>query len=207
MPNHRADPAWQSYFYPGTQVLRNKLGIRDATTLREAEFHITEIQSVALTEGDLPVEGASPTERLRSIHRSLFSKLYEWAGEHRNVNITKGGHEFGDHASMRMYMRQLDAKIHRFDRSAANHGQTLDWLAEVHMDLNFAHPFREGNGRSGRLFMADLAAGNHVQLDFEKVDRVAWIDASRATFLDPGGVHMDATPLRELYCRIATEFD
>lgn len=90
MPNHRADPAWQSYFYPGTQVLRNKLGIRDATTLREAEFHITEIQSVALTEGDLPVEGASPTERLRSIHRSLFSKLYEWAGEHRNVNITKG---------------------------------------------------------------------------------------------------------------------
>lgn len=202
MPTDEA--AWRKYFYPGTDVLRNKLNIRDADKLSEVEYQITETQADALAEGDLPIEGETSAERLSSIHRSLLGKLYDWAGEYRDVNMTKGGHGFGDHASMGMYMRQLDGAIRRFDWESATEDQKINNLGELHKDLNFAHPFREGNGRTARIFMSDLAAKHGIDLDFEAIDKPTWNEASRATFLDPGGIRMDATPLVELYRQIAT---
>ncbi|WP_368660631.1 Fic family protein [Corynebacterium sp.] len=83
------------------------------------------------------------------IHELLFGQLYPWAGEFRDVNIAKGGNHFGDHASMPMYLRQAE-------RYLVQHPLDAEHLGELHTHLNFAHPFREGNGRTLRVFFQVL---------------------------------------------------
>lgn len=194
---------WRSYFYPGSTVMRNLLGIRDPGCLDTVEHAVATGRGLALASGELPVEGATTVERLSSIHRALFVQIYPWAGEPRVVNMMKGTHGFGDHHSMSMYMRQLDRRITGFDWGDADVDQTVDALADIHTDLNFAHPFRDGNGRASRLFMADLARRHGVDLHFCRVSCEDWIRASAATFLDPSGIRTDSTPMREVYRRVA----
>lgn len=203
MVNSPQPDDWRSYFGPGSDVLRNKLGISDATELQTAEHDVVEIQATALTEGDAPIEGDTAAERLSSIHSTLFGEIYDWAGENRVVNMAKGGQNFGDHSSMNMYLRQLNGQINRFDWDASSFDDKVDKLADLHTDLNFAHPFREGNGRSSRVFMSDLASHHGVDLDFGAVDKPAWNDASAASFLDPDGLRMDYQPIRGIYQDIA----
>ncbi|MGO1664857.1 MAG: Fic/DOC family protein [Micrococcaceae bacterium] len=204
MASPAGPPEWRKYFYPGTEVLRNKLDIRDPDELQRLEYDVTEQQAAALRNGDLPIEGDTAGERLSFIHEALLGNIYEWAGEHRDVNISKSGQSFGDHASMGMYMRQLTGAINRFDWDAASYDQAVDKLAEIHTDLNFSHPYREGNGRSSRIFMTDLAAQHGIDLDFTLVDNTRWNEASAATFLDPAGLRLDPAPLAEIYHEIAT---
>jgi cell filamentation protein len=201
-----ADPerqAWNSYFWPGTDVLQNNLGIRDPEALAQVEYQITAGRERGIESGQLPIEGETSADRLMSIHNTLFGEVYPWAGEYRTVNMQKGSHGFGDHASMGMYMRQLDGKINRFDWGNASFDEKVDKLGELHTDLNFAHPFREGNGRTARLFMADLASSHGVELNFDEVDKPTWNEASAATYLDPAGIRMDPTPMQEVYRRIS----
>jgi cell filamentation protein len=201
-----ADPereAWFSYFWPGTEVLRNNLGIRDSDTLGVAEYRISSRVGDDIESGAVPIVGETSAQRLSSIHRSLLGDVYPWAGEYRTVNMQKGSHGFGDHASMGMYMRQLDGAIRRFDWDSASFDEKVDKLGELHTDLNFAHPFREGNGRTSRLFMADLASKHGVELNFDEVDKPTWNEASAATFLDPAGIRMDPTPMQAVFHRIS----
>ena len=129
MVNSPQPDDWRSYFLPGSDVLRNKLGISDATELQTAEYDVVEIQATALTEGDAPIEGDTAAERLSSIHSTLFGEIYDWAGENRVVNMAKGGQNFGDHNSMNMYRRQLNGQINRFDWDASSFDDKLDKYA------------------------------------------------------------------------------
>lgn len=201
-----ADPereAWFSYFWPGTEVLRNTLDIRDPVLLDRVEHKQTALGEEAIKSGEVAVGGKTSAQRLSSIHSTLFGEVYPWAGEYRTVNMQKGSHGFGDHNSMGMYMRQLDGAINRFDWDSASFNEKVDKLGELHTDLNFAHPFREGNGRTSRLFMADLAGKHGVELNFDEVDKPTWNEASAATYLDPAGIRMDPTPMQEVYRRIS----
>ena len=99
--------AWDRFFYPGTHVLQNKFNERDEDALAEIEYEITGEIYEDLISGDIPIEGATAQEKLQFIHGSLLGSIYDWAGQFRDVNMSKGGHSFGDHASMGMYMRQL----------------------------------------------------------------------------------------------------
>ncbi|MGV0870435.1 hypothetical protein V6758_14395 [Corynebacterium kalidii] len=90
MPTPADPPEWRRYFYPGSEVLRNKLDIRDAAELQRLEYDVTQQQAASLDDGDLPIEGTTSAERLSFIHKSLLGSIYEWAGEYRDVNITKG---------------------------------------------------------------------------------------------------------------------
>lgn len=196
--------AWFDYFWPGTDVLRNSLGIRDADTLSSVEYRISSRVEDDITSGNVPITGDTSAQRLSSIHRALLGDVYTWVGEPRIVNMTKGGHGFGDHNSMSMYLHQLDRKITQFDWNSADFNATVTKLGDLHTDLNFAHPFREGNGRTSRLFMTDLAARHGIDLDFTKVSRPEWNTASAKTFLDPAGINLDPGPLQRIYRRIAT---
>ncbi|MBF4554397.1 Fic/DOC family protein [Corynebacterium suicordis] len=196
--------AWDRFFYPGTDVLQNKFNERDEDALAEIEYEITgKIYSRFIT-GDIPIEGDTAQEKLQFIHGSLLGNIYDWAGQFRDVNMSKGGHSFGDEASMGMYMRQLQGKINRTPWNDLDHSATVDQLAAIHTDLNFAHPFREGNGRASRVFMADLAAEHGVELDFSRVGDEQWNQASADTFLDPYGLQLTAEPLKEIYREIAS---
>ncbi|AHW63593.1 Protein involved in cell division [Corynebacterium glyciniphilum AJ 3170] len=201
----RPEPdVWSSYFFPGTTTLRSYLGLRDAACLGAVEHIVATGRAMAMASGELVIDGEGAGERLSSIHHTLFEDIYPWAGRPRVVNMMKGTHGFGDHHSMSMYMRQLDRSIERFDWAEATFDQRVGTLADLHTDLNFAHPFRDGNGRASRLFMTDLAGRHGVELHFNRVSCEDWIRASAATFVDPSGIHTDSTPLRQVYRQVAS---
>lgn len=197
-----AKSVWDRLLIPGTGVLKNKLNESDAERLSAKEHAITGLLYEALVSGDIPFEGETAGQRLSFIHEILFESIYDWAGDFRDVNMSKGGHTFGDHASMGMYMRQLDAKISRAPWNSLDFHESLNQLAGIHTDFNFAHPFREGNGRTSRAFMTDLAAQHGIGLNVSVIDNEQWNKASANTFLDPDGLHLTPDPLIAVYHQI-----
>jgi len=117
---------------------------------------------------------------LQAIHRHLFSSLYDWAGEVRTVELDKGGHQF-------MFRRHIEsgmADIHRRIVAAdCFKGATRAGFAEeagrIMGDVNYVHPFREGNGRTQLLYLQQLSLKAGHPLDLRHVRPAAWIDASK----------------------------
>lgn len=150
------------YCYPGTSVLKNRLGLRDQAELNSFEALITTQRSdEPLRLGPLDVDG------YRGIHRHLFQDVYDWAGEFRTVRIARQG-------SMFCYPEHIDREMDLvFDALAA--GDEFKGLqpaafasraAHLLSDLNAIHPFREGNGRTQNVFLTILAerAGHPLEL-------------------------------------------
>src|SRR5712675_1042429 len=143
------------YTYPGTDVLRNSLDIRDPRQLAAFEANATAARLIELDAA--PLEGRIDTTHLKAIHRHIFQDVYAWAGEFRTVNISKGGRPFGAAAFLESALQQVFRKL-----AAAECLRQLDatrfadraayFLGEV----NAAHPFREGNGRTQREFLREL---------------------------------------------------
>ena len=195
---------WHRYFWPASTVFKNRLRITDAGELREIEYRMAELRAREIRAGTRVLDRTFDGDHLKAIHSHLFGDIYDWAGQYRTVNISKGGtgrdaHHFGDHNSMDMYLRQ----VHRLINTTGWHDLGLDELAgalaEVHTRLNFAHPFREGNGRTTRIFMQHLAQHAGATLDFGRVRADDWNAASAATFLHPHGLRLDSAPLATVY--------
>ncbi|HHX85876.1 MAG TPA: cell filamentation protein Fic [Actinomycetales bacterium] len=195
---------WYAYFWPGTIVLRNRLGIYDPDELRNREDLTVEVRASEIRTGAHPIDRTFDAAHLSRIHAHLFGDLYDWAGHFRTVNISKATdtgavHHFGDHSSMDMYLRQARALIARTAWAELEHSGLAERLADVHTRLNFAHPFRDGNGRTTRIFMQHLAQRAGRDLDFGRLGADEWIAASAATFQHPLGLRLDPGPLIEVY--------
>jgi cell filamentation protein len=162
------------YVYPGTEVLRNKLDIRDKADLERVERRIVSDRASA----DIP-KGKFDLDHLRAIHRHLFSPLYDWAGEVRIVEISKGGSQF----QFTKYIETGMADIHRrlkAERFLKNKSPKVfaQKAAEILGDINYVHPFREGNGRTQILYAQQLAQQAGYELDLTKIDPAQWLNAS-----------------------------
>jgi len=164
------------YLYPGSTVLINKLGITDA-----ARLDYVEREYVALRAAQGVPNGGFDLAHLRAIHRHLFQDVYEWAGELRTVEISKGGHQF----QFRQFIETGMGDIHRrlvkanFLRDLSP-GEFAEAAGEIFGDLNYVHPFREGNGRTQLLFLEQLAEQAGHPLDLARLDPARWLEASRA---------------------------
>ncbi len=165
------------YVYPGTDVLRNKLEVRTAAELDRIErLLVTQRMIEGAPDGqfDLP--------HLCSIHRHLFQDLYVWAGEVRMVELSKGGQAFLSRGRIATEMADIHRRL-----LAAGFLAGLDRTAfaqeagRIIGDLNFVHPFREGNGRTQLLYARQLAAraGYTLVLTRLHAPDVDWIAASR----------------------------
>jgi cell filamentation protein len=170
----------ETYCYPPDYtVLRNRFGIRDADELDELEREfVTTRMRQRLPLGDFDLS------HLRAIHRHLFQDVVDWAGELRTVEISKGGNQF----QFRRFIETGMADVRR--RLAAQdflRGLPASDFAEragaILGDVNYCHPFREGNGRTQLVYLRQLAtrAGHGLQL--ERLDRDAWMAASREAHL------------------------
>jgi cell filamentation protein len=165
------------YVYPGTHVLRNRLGITDPKALDKVERRIV----AQKTRRGIP-EGKFDLAHLQAIHRHLFQDIYDWAGDLRTVEISKGGHQF----QFRQYIRTGMADVHRrlvqskFLRRLSRH-DFAQQVAVIIGDVNYIHPFREGNGRTQAQYLKQLAAQAGHDLDLTRLDPVGWMDASKAS--------------------------
>jgi cell filamentation protein len=155
------------YLYPGTNVLKNLRNLTDPGPLARFEARRTHRRIAELIDAPVPglVPGRFDLAHIKAIHRHIFQDVYEWAGEFRTVNISKGGHLFGLAAFLEPALRQILEKLAAenclVDLDAALFaGRAAYFLGE----LNAAHPFREGNGRTQREVIRELGlkAGHYV---------------------------------------------
>lgn len=170
-----------TYCYTDTGVLKNKLNIRDRDKLSEAERSISLVRMIELEEH--PIRGDYDLDHLRTIHRVLFSDIFEWAGELRTVDISKG-----TMFCKCEYIESHAAKLFKQLKSEKNFlglqtEEIASRLAYYLCEINAIHPFREGNGRTQRLFIKQLAFDAGYHLDFTGITDEEMIDASVRGFV------------------------
>lgn len=155
--------------YPDTTVLVNKLDIREQELLNEAESIIVTSCSVK-AEKELDFKDVD-FEYYKGLHKLIFGDLYEWAGTVRTINISKKGTVFCDHNELERLGRL------RFERLRARdffrdmeYDEFVSEVSELYHELNMLHPFREGNGRTLRLFVTLLVRNAEYDIDFALCD-------------------------------------
>ena len=144
-------------------ALENKLGITNSAELAREEERISKKKAVELFESgflDKLVPGRFAS--LQAIHKALFEDIYDFAGELRTLNLAKGNFRFAP-------LMYLEAALGNIDKMPQS---TFDEIIEKYVEMNIAHPFREGNGRSTRLWLDQmLKAGIGQVVDWSKVDK------------------------------------
>ena len=148
-------------------ALENKLNITDSAELAREEERLSKRRARELYDsGTLAALPAGSFESLRIIHRSLLSDIYDFAGELRTVNIAKGSFRFAPV----MYLKEALANIEKMPQS------TFDEIIEKYVEMNVAHPFREGNGRATRIWL-DLILKQELGrvVDWSQVDKTDYL--------------------------------
>ena len=144
-------------------ALENKLGIENSAELAREEERISKKKAIDLFEkGLLDQMHAGTFSSLKAIHKYLFEDIYDFAGIVRRVNISKGNFRFAP-------VMYLEAALENIDKMPQS---TFDEIVEKYVEMNIAHPFREGNGRSTRIWL-DLILKNEIGcvVDWSKVDK------------------------------------
>jgi cell filamentation protein len=137
-------------------VLKNRFRITDADILNAAEADLAAARSRELAQA--PLKGDFDLKHLQAIHRYLFGDLYEWAGELRTVDIRKNDNLFAHHAHIATAAESIFAKLASENRlTALELGEFSKRAAYYFAEINALHPFREGNGRTQREFISNLA--------------------------------------------------
>ena len=151
-------------------ILENKLGITDSLELARQEEKISKKKAVELFEsGRLDSMQAGTVDSLKKIHQFLFEDIYEFAGKIRTVNLAKGNFRFAPV----MYLQP-----------SLNH---IEQIIEKYVEMNIAHPFREGNGRSTRIWLDQILKKELKQvIDWSKVDKEDYLLA------------MERSPIRDI---------
>lgn len=144
-------------------TLDNKLKILDSVELAKAEEKISKKKALELFEsGRLDEMKAGSFGALKEIHKALFEDLYDFAGVVRNVNISKGSFRF----TPVMYLEAALSNVEKLPQT------TFDEIVEKYVEMNVAHPFREGNGRSMRIWLDQIFKKEIKQVvDWSKVDK------------------------------------
>ena len=144
-------------------ALENKLGITNSAELAREEERISKKKAVELFEsGSLDKLAPGRFASLQAIHKALFEDIYDFAGELRTVNLAKGNFRFAP-------LMYLEAALGNIDKMPQS---TFDEIVEKYVEMNIAHPFREGNGRSTRLWLDQmLKAGIGQVVDWSRVDK------------------------------------
>lgn len=189
------------YTDPETGILRSRIGARTQAALDQAEGGLSVHRLVELA-ARYPVRPTSDLAELRGIHRHLFQDLYDWAGQTRTVDIRKpGGEPFLPvsriETGTRFVFDELRADSHL---RGMTRERFVDRLAHHYDGLNYAHPFREGNGRTQRVFWSRVACDAGWHLDWRHVTQARNNNASQAAM-----ERSDLRPLREMFDAITTK--
>jgi len=191
--------SWDPYRDLESSVLRNRLGITDRAELAHVEAELTASRIFDLRRTRLP--GNYDMAHLKHFHRVLFSDLYDWAGQVRTVSIGKG--------ALFCLPQHIEATADEMFRRLArdrhlrglSRPQFVDALTELFADANALHPFREGNGRTLRAFLTQLAREAGHPIRWVAMDPEVNITASRAAH------HGDNRLLHDMLDQLVTAGD
>lgn len=148
-------------------MLENKLGITNEIELAKEEERITKLKALELFDTNKINEfEVGTTKGLCNIHSFLFRDIYSFAGEIREVNLAKGNFRF----AAAMYLKEILAKIDTMPED------TFEDIVKKYIEMNIAHPFREGNGRSTRIWL-DMILKNKIGkvIDWSKIDKEEYL--------------------------------
>ena len=159
-------------------MLENKLGLTTSAELARAEERISKKKAIELFEqGMLDALPAGRFSTLQAIHRYLFSEIYDFAGKIRTVNLAKGNFRFAP-------LMYLEAALVNIDQMPQ---ANFDEIVEKYVEMNIAHPFREGNGRSMRIWLDHLFKAEIGRVvDWSRVDKEDYLLA------------MERSPVRDI---------
>ena len=162
----------------GICMLENKLGLTSSTDLAREEERISKKKAVELFEkGILEPLPAGRFSTLQAIHQYLFEDIYDFAGKIRTVNLAKGNFRFAP-------LMYLDAALANIDKMPQTN---FDEIVEKYVEMNIAHPFREGNGRSTRIWLDHMFKKEIGKVvDWRKVDKEDYLPA------------MERSPVRDI---------
>jgi cell filamentation protein len=179
------------YCYPDSDVLINKLDIRDLEKLHVFERKLTMLRLLELM--DKPVSGKFDFKHLQAIHQYIFQDIYDWAGKVRTVDIAKGN-MFCNVKFIDSQADEIFTKLKAEKYLAGLDEETfVKRLAYYFSEINALHPFREGNGRSQREFIRSLALKNGYFIYFDRVTGDEMLSASQKSFL------CDYTEMEEVF--------
>lgn len=156
---------WNDYLIEGTNILKNIPNIKNEEQLKEFEKEISTKRLAELVEH--PIEGEFDIDHLYKIHQYLFQDIYEWAGQKRTVTMKKQT-IFLEPEKIDKYLKIALKEAKEDIKNIKDEYQLADYLSKLFYNLIFAHPFREGNGRTIREFIRQLI--NTLKFDFGSYD-------------------------------------
>lgn len=164
------------YCYEDSNVLVNLLDIRDAELLTNAETDFSNARISEYSSNLTDLESFNSAHFLH-LHRVLFRDIYSWAGELRTVDISKDKTRFCTCSSIEREMNKALSRIPQIEL-CANKRDLVVLIADIFCDLNMVHPFREGNGRTTRLFFEELLHVAGYRVEWPEIPKEEWILAN-----------------------------
>lgn len=171
------------YCYKDSSVLRNRFGIRDSGALKEVESDFSAVKQQELLSQ--PIRGRFTTHHLCQIHKYLLGDIYSFAGHFRREDIMKGSTRFMSHRDIKLKTKQLldELKTEQYLRSYEQ-SEFIKRSAYYLSELNYIHPFREGNGRAIREFMRLLLEYNGYSINWNAVSSERMLSAMEESVFD-----------------------
>lgn len=164
-------------------IYDNKFGITDIENLLKTESDFSQQRAKEILKTPFILKGNFDVKYLLNLHKYLFQDVYPWAGQTRDVNISKGNSFFCFANCIEEQLKGISDYIEKkdygknYDRAAF-----LDFISNVSDNLNIVHPFREGNGRTKRLFLSLLSSNAGYELDFTKLEPEELLQAEINSF-------------------------
>ncbi|EGQ8024020.1 Fic/DOC family protein [Vibrio vulnificus] len=169
------------YCYPDSNTLVNLLDIRDSDDLDKAEVAFSELRYIEYSSSVLTLEEMDITH-FKHLHWVLFQDVYGWAGEFRDVDISKGSSRFAHcifiERSLVKELGRIPQLRHCKDRISA-----VRLIADIFCEINVIHPFREGNGRATRFFFEELVFIAGYDINWPEISKEEWVEANIQGFL------------------------
>ncbi|OYS20871.1 cell filamentation protein Fic [Lactobacillus taiwanensis] len=160
------DTEWyrKKFLYPNG-TLKNKLNITDPTELAQREYRGSAVRALAFLRKNKKI---TSVEDLKKIHKIMFGWLYSWAGQIRDYELTKGETEFLEYSRIKFGIEEIDEKMKQLASKKELANTDYAFLLDR---LNYLHPFREGNGRSSKLFLQAFAANHGQVIDYPRSNK------------------------------------
>ncbi|EPE2648936.1 Fic family protein [Vibrio furnissii] len=179
------------YCYPGSDVLINLLNLRDADALAEAESQFVHFRYMGYVCEINALEDFT-LEHFLHLHHVLFQDIYSWAGQLRDVDISKGNTHF---CNCQFIGNELTKQLKRLPalRKCEDRYAAVALTADIFCEINVIHPFREGNGRATRFFFEELLFVAGYEIEWPTVSKESWIKAN------VDGVYGDLKGLRDIF--------